>query len=674
MKKLAVNCLLVATLLLASQPVFSQGSLFTHSTPAAVYLRWNAPLGEAFEGFHIERQTNQDGNWQRVTNELIVPIQDVGQIQALMGAQADSFLAFFGDGLVTISASQFRDVMSDPVARGFIQFFSVQNPNMGYVLAERYVDRDVEQENTVQYRVQIRRNGDETLWAESSLLTPSSSQQVPVPRDLSGEGDESVARLNWRHDETTSSSGNSVAYRVYRSDTPSGPFTPASLEPVIPTKVNGGTPDYLYIDRYLNNGQPYWYRVSALNVLGFEGAQSTAIKIIPKDTRRPPTPMDLIAELQSEGVFLRWTPIISSDLEGYRIYRGDTPQGDYGPVWPESDQPLTPKISRIEPLSEGQEFWYYVVAVDLAGNESLPSDRVQVFKPDATPPEPVQNLVAIAGDREPVGIHLTWQANNESDLQGYLVHRTTRIADDVVDESKFFTQNVDPLTEPAYLDPVPPISQTKYAYRVIAVDNAGNYSESSEVVVARMPDTVAPTAPALRYVRMDSGAVQITWQANGEPDLEGYRLYRSLDDKQFAPVGSIVVGQDTSDNPPDLNTIYHYHLTALDESGNESDPSQSLSVMNRDNEPPNAPDVTAIHAPKEGLEIEWTSVPGDVDLLILYRGVEDAEPDVFAYLYEREQRYLDVDVDSDKSYQYYLRATDAAENFSTPGKSMKYSP
>jgi hypothetical protein len=83
--------------------------------------------------------------------------------------------------------------------------------------------------------------------------------------------------------------------------------------------------------------------------------------------------------------------------------------------------------------------------------------------------------------------------------------------------------------------------------------------------------------------------VTLAWDANTEPDLEGYYLYRK--EGSPGPPYDLVdtYPEDELDNPlnPEVvvddlawNTTYSFVVTAYDTEGNESDVSNAISVLN----------------------------------------------------------------------------------------------
>lgn len=79
--------------------------------------------------------------------------------------------------------------------------------------------------------------------------------------------------------------------------------------------------------------------------------------------------------------------------------------------------------------------------------------------------------------------------------------------------------------------------------------------------------------------------VNLAWDANSEPDLKEYRLYENSAQVEVIPAGTETV---TRVLPPGS---YTWYLTAVDESLNESGPSNSVGLTLDEQ----APDVSTIN-------------------------------------------------------------------------------
>jgi fibronectin type 3 domain-containing protein len=84
---------------------------------------------------------------------------------------------------------------------------------------------------------------------------------------------------------------------------------------------------------------------------------------------------------------------------------------------------------------------------------------------------------ATASDRS---IDLSWMPNTDADLAGYIVYRQD-IDSKGVAAGTATRLNVTPVVGPAYRDQTA-VAGRRYAYRVTAVDTAGNESAPSDTV------------------------------------------------------------------------------------------------------------------------------------------------------------------------------------------------
>jgi len=93
----------------------------------------------------------------------------------------------------------------------------------------------------------------------------------------------------------------------------------------------------------------------------------------------------------------------------------------------------------------------------------------------------------------------------------------------------------------------------------------------------------------LLAIPLFAASIKVTWNANTEDDLAGYKIYYGTASGVYGD--PIDVGNVTNGIIPDVadKTVYYVAVTAYDTSGNESGFSQEVSV--------DIPDVTAPAAP-----------------------------------------------------------------------------
>jgi fibronectin type 3 domain-containing protein len=100
-----------------------------------------------------------------------------------------------------------------------------------------------------------------------------------------------------------------------------------------------------------------------------------------------------------------------------------------------------------------------------------------------------------------------------------------------------------------------------------------------------MTDRFPPSAPTglatIPGGSKGSLGVDLSWQANNENDLAGYNVYRrSGTAGTFERLtGKPVAGPAFSDTAVTAGETYIYHVTAVDNDGNESQPSNEATQM-----------------------------------------------------------------------------------------------
>lgn len=124
-----------------------------------------------------------------------------------------------------------------------------------------------------------------------------------------------------------------------------------------------------------------------------------------------------------------------------------------------------------------------------------------------------------------------------------------------------------------------------YFYRVRAVSFPGNdmvESDDSNIATVIPRDVFPPRSPQ-GVSGIDTGrGVDLVWNANLEPDLAGYYLYRREEDgKHVRLTADLLRTPVFHDTHVAKDKKYEYWVTAVDLSGNESAPSKAVSVETR---------------------------------------------------------------------------------------------
>ena len=150
-------------------------------------------------------------------------------------------------------------------------------------------------------------------------------------------------------------------------------FTQAPGDQEFKPAATVNTPEFIHETQAL--GKPHSYRVQARRGHALS-EMAPAVSITPEDKFGPATPRALTAIAGLNTIELAWERNTDADLKGYRVLRADTrggfaPQGDLVEAPAYSDRAVEP----------GKTYRYQIVAVDQLGNESTPSEPVEITAP-----------------------------------------------------------------------------------------------------------------------------------------------------------------------------------------------------------------------------------------------------------------------------------------------------
>jgi hypothetical protein len=256
---------------------------------------------------------------------------------------------------------------------------------------------------------------------------------------------------------------------------------------------------------------------------------------------------------------------------------------------------------------------------------------------DTEPPPALSGLTAEV-DAQQRGITLKWNRPEIPDLQGYFVYRSGAApatgGDDQAGRGEAMRLNADPLpdtAEPAFLDTgykqrgLAPGGAFRYG--VSAVDNS--YNEGPIVFIeATVPDNEAPKAPpAISARSTESGSVRLKWQPGLEKDLATHRIYRK-EERSFELVAEVERSRtEWIDSDVRAGVAYSYHVTEVDESGNESEPSLEARVVPSDIVAPDPPEFLEVVTERRGLRLTWRVSPSpDATGYLIYRAAYPGAP------------------------------------------------
>ena len=314
-------------------------------------------------------------------------------------------------------------------------------------------------------------------------------------------------------------------------------------------------------------------------------------------------------------------------------------------------------------LAEGS-YTYVLKGVTFLNTESQPSVEVKMEVKDATPPSAVKGFKV---ERKNDEVVMVWQAVKDKDLAGYNVLKSN-------DKGKTFVKvNTQLLSEAKFVEKLESASSGTFQYKIEAVDKSNNTSKSNPVSVFS-PDHHAPAMPKEVTSKSESGKITLTWRANSEKDLAGYRIYRGLKDDDENEMLLLNVTPQTQTSFVDkfnekAGTKFIYKVTAIDKAFNES-PQALVWVQLPDVVPPAAPFLHEATYERDQVNLKWDAIVNDAilgyDVYRVFEGREEkinSEPIV-------STNFLDVENNKKGILQYYIKAIDSAKLASKPSNKI----
>ncbi|WP_407571943.1 fibronectin type III domain-containing protein [Deinococcus altitudinis] len=502
-------------------------------------------------------------------------------------------------------------------------------------------------------------NGGNQTRVGSAAFTTGPTPAVPAPAALKATGGTTGAQLTWTPPNTP---GNLVvAYNVYRAGT-SGPFTRLDPAPFFRTEAKGGD---VFKDTALKAGQTGRYQVTSVDLFGRESAPSPAITVTAQTM--PVSPEITRASPGNRTVTLDWIPSTDARVTAVQVLRGTTPEN-----LARIATVTSPARSYVDSTVQGGvAYLYALAAVDSQGVVSGRSTLTGGTGQNLTPPAAPSGLKVTPGES---ALALAWTANPERDLRGYLVYRSegTQAA-----ASELLLTGL-PITALSYTDSIPKGVQTRYHYRVVAVNTTQVASVPSAAVTAALLDTTPPPAPVLAAVLPSTGTagLTLTWTQAEVPDLAGFEVTRvaegaTLPPTVLNPAPLNAAARTYTDASAAPGVIYAYSLRSLDRTGNRSQPAAPVVAALPGQVGGTLPTaLTATLLPEHaGVRLRWAAGSSAAQYVV-YR-LAGTQPLQVSDLLS-EQTFTDPQGQADS--QYLLRAVSGSGELSAPTPVLRVTP
>lgn len=425
-----------------------------------------------------------------------------------------------------------------------------------------------------------------------------------------------------------------------------------------------------YLDETVQAGKLYGYRIFAAAALKDYFPADTGMVALQTTVKEKP-PIPVISELEEgeQKVTVFWNKAMHQPYyTAYYVERsedGRSFKALHGKPYLQFDNPAleesAPVFSYYDSVQVNYKpYWYRIVGIDAFGQLSDPGEAVRGMGVDRTPPPAPKKLTSkILADGS---VELTWQADDNPDLDGFLVGRSEESS-----LSGYEKLTATPLAKGIrrYVDKAPKTDAPNY-YVVAAVDTAKNASISMTAHVAFI-DSVAPAPPTALKAKIDTlGILRLSWQASPERDVKGYIVSYANDSTHFFTSAVKAAIPDTvfvdTLSLATLSENIYYRVRAVDHNNNTSGESAILTVKKPDIIPPVAPQFVTYDVAQGKVTLHWLrSTSDDVVRHELYRKkAEQATWELAATVTKVDSFnvFIDTSFSPNTRYVYMLKALD----------------
>lgn len=559
--KIDLKHLLISLFIIAGSSTFGQkGNVFVKNgkTPNTIKVKWFFDDLWHKEGVVFYRKEINSKDWIKLNQNPIkfgdykITQKDLNNDESLKDfiELAKNVTPKENEGFIKLSLL-LKSLLSEPFAK---------------YIGILFIDSTARVGTSYQYKVDFMRYGVEDLFGVSDTIIAGNPPFEKCPQDIQFIPYDKFVTFKWKQEEERYFGVN--IYRNNAQDTANKLLNPI---PIVISKVTDSSgvskyPDVFFLDS-IDNYVNYYYQLTSIDFFGDESPFSQSYQVVSSDLTPPSPPYALMQNINNKEVKISWSIDPSPDHKGFIVYRD---KEDIEPY-----QKLNAKILDAETrlyvdnVSECGGYYYYVSSVDTAGNERK-SHKIFVEVKDITPPDAPQNFFAIADTGL---IKLSWKANNEDDLMGYLVFRN--ISSNTYGEFNLLMSK--PISENSFIDTLPKRARNKFLYKVVAIDSSFNISKPSNIANAQMPDIFPPEKPYIRTVYEKDNSIIIEWIGNVETDLAGYNVFRDVIMDSTRKTEQLNVNMlDKSvtrftDRYANPNIQYEYYINVFDTTGNQSE-------------------------------------------------------------------------------------------------------
>ena len=312
------------------------------------------------------------------------------------------------------------------------------------------------------------------------------------------------------------------------------------------------------------------------------------------------------AKPASDGIELSWD--VSNAFSYYNVYRKKNSEKKFKKINADllfiskDYAKKTRTLYTDKDIKVGESATYYVRRVDMFAKEGLASQHfkgeIKIVK--KVKPNVVKNIFTKSTDTK---TKIRW--DKSSNVLGYNIYRST------IYQGNFVKINKEPIKEEVYFDKNFEVDKNYY-YHVTALNMHGE-SKPSVTMLAYARDTTKPFKPTKLIAKISAGLVSLNWDKVEDKNLVGYRVYISMDEnaQQWSLINKDILKTNSFEHNRSKTLSrfpYYYRVSSVDETFNESFPSDIIKTQLPDVIAPKQPFVKNHRAYTNKISFEWSKI------------------------------------------------------------------
>jgi fibronectin type 3 domain-containing protein len=422
-----------------------------------------------------------------------------------------------------------------------------------------------------------------------------------------------------------------------------------------------------YEDKSVSKGEKYLYRIVPVGQNARTHIEVGMGYAAAADYENLPKPFDLNAIWNSGSVLLSWN--YQQLIEQYNAYYIERSE-DGSQFRRINRNPLTnvsggDRIFFTDSIRNGQKYYYRVAGLTPFGETGPYSDTIQGCGKNQLAYIPIIKHV-IPRDKGGVDIEWTFDEVGNKSIKGFELQRSLN------DKGNFETAIANISPEKRAIFHGEPLAESYY--RIAALPLQGDEPVYSFPFLLQMPDSTPPSIPVGLKGTVDSlGIVRLSWTANTEADMLGYRIYKGqTEGEELVPMNDVAVRTNSFSDTVSLNTLnakVFYSVTAIDKRYNQSRQCSPINLLKPLKVKPASPYIAKCEAEGRAIRLEW--IPGSDETIKAYsvwRGESNDEhlKQVCRIENPKDTFFVDTKISEGIVYKYEVRSINRGNKESDP--------